>query len=262
MWGARGDGKTDDTVAIQAAFDGVRGNRNWAMRDRAAGNILYFPAGVYVVTNTIVIFAGAHIRGEGSLNSTTIQMSAAHTDRDIFRTRDAENYLKGSTAIDEGTSTYTNNLGRVNFAMAMKIEDIGLHFGGARSEQLRANQTGAAICLTLPGETSIIQNVHVFGGGYGVRVIGGGTPGIKIENCGFFYQCIASIAVEGLRYRETPEGKDLITGYTGPITLSSVAGDSFSQAQIPNNCFILAIPFHKRRYQTIASYFSRTPDHA
>lgn len=239
MWGARGDGATDDTVAIQAAFDGVRGNRHWAMRNRAAGNILHFPAGVYRITNTIVFFSGTHIRGEGSLNSTTIEMAAEHTDRDIFRTRDAENYLEGGRAIYEGTSTYTNKLGRVNFATAMKIEDINFHFGATRTDQLRPGQAGAAICLTLPGEASIIQNIHVFGGGYGVRVIGGGTPGIKINNSGFFYQSIASIAVEGLQYRPTPDGKDTITAYSGPITLSSVAGDSFSQAQIPNNCFIL-----------------------
>lgn len=239
MWGARGDGMTDDTRAIQAALVGIRGSPHWAQRGRAPANVLIFPSGIYRITDTIVIFSGAHIRGEGSLNSTTIVMSPEYTDRDIFRTKDADIYLKGSTAIDEGTSMYTNNLGRVNFAMAMKIEDISLNFGERRSDQLRGGQTGAAICLALPGETSIIQNVHFFGGGYGVRVIGGGTPGIKIDNCGFFYQCIASISVEGFRYRLTPDGTDRITGYTGPITLTSVAGDSFSQAQIPNNCFLL-----------------------
>ncbi|KAH8106772.1 exo-beta-1,3-glucanase [Cristinia sonorae] len=51
--GARGDGHTDDTAAIQAVFDKFAGCK-----------IIFFDAGTYFVTNTITIPAGAQVVGE------------------------------------------------------------------------------------------------------------------------------------------------------------------------------------------------------
>ncbi|EIW63632.1 exo-beta-1,3-glucanase [Trametes versicolor FP-101664 SS1] len=51
--GAKGDGQTDDTAAIQAVFDKFAGCR-----------VIFFDAGVYVVTNTITIPAGSQVVGE------------------------------------------------------------------------------------------------------------------------------------------------------------------------------------------------------
>ncbi|ODQ49670.1 pectin lyase-like protein [Saitoella complicata NRRL Y-17804] len=51
--GAAGDGYTDDTVAIQKTLNKYAGCK-----------IVYFPAGSYVVTNTITIPAGSRIVGE------------------------------------------------------------------------------------------------------------------------------------------------------------------------------------------------------
>ncbi|KAI0820033.1 exo-beta-1,3-glucanase [Trametes gibbosa] len=51
--GAKGDGQTDDTAAIQAVFDKFAGCK-----------IIFFDAGVYVVTNTITIPAGTQVVGE------------------------------------------------------------------------------------------------------------------------------------------------------------------------------------------------------
>ena len=42
-FGAKGDGTTDDYVAIQAAFDSVS----------ASGETLYFPAGTYLISQTL-----------------------------------------------------------------------------------------------------------------------------------------------------------------------------------------------------------------
>ena len=41
MFGAAGDGETDDTAAIQAMFDSV-----------GDGGLIYFPAGTYVVRHS------------------------------------------------------------------------------------------------------------------------------------------------------------------------------------------------------------------
>ncbi|KAM5540301.1 hypothetical protein V8D89_006120 [Ganoderma adspersum] len=51
--GAKGDGQTDDTAAIQAVFDQFSGCK-----------IIFFDAGVYLVTDTIAIPAGTQIVGE------------------------------------------------------------------------------------------------------------------------------------------------------------------------------------------------------
>ena len=51
--GARGDGVTDDTTALQNAIN------------NAGGRIVYFDAGTYKVTRTLFIPAGARIVGEG-----------------------------------------------------------------------------------------------------------------------------------------------------------------------------------------------------
>ncbi|EKM55463.1 glycoside hydrolase family 55 protein [Phanerochaete carnosa HHB-10118-sp] len=52
--GAKGDGKTDDTAALQAVFDQFSGCK-----------IIFFDAGVYFITNTLTIPAGTQMVGEG-----------------------------------------------------------------------------------------------------------------------------------------------------------------------------------------------------
>ncbi len=54
-FGAAGDGKTDDTKAIQAA-----------LKAGGKGRKIIFPAGRYVITDTIIIPGGTHISGENT----------------------------------------------------------------------------------------------------------------------------------------------------------------------------------------------------
>ena len=51
--GAKGDGKTDDTAAIQAA-----------LTNNANSKIVYFPAGTYLITSTVFVPAGSRLVGE------------------------------------------------------------------------------------------------------------------------------------------------------------------------------------------------------
>lgn len=53
VWGAKGDGKTDDTAAINAILEANAGCK-----------IIYFPAGTYIVTSTIFVPPGSRIVGE------------------------------------------------------------------------------------------------------------------------------------------------------------------------------------------------------
>ncbi|ESK92896.1 glycoside hydrolase family 55 protein [Moniliophthora roreri MCA 2997] len=65
--GARGDGRTDDTSALQAIFDKYSGCK-----------IIFFDHGTYVVTNTLTIPAGTQIVGEAW--STIAGRGSAFTD--------------------------------------------------------------------------------------------------------------------------------------------------------------------------------------
>lgn len=51
--GARGDGKTDDTAAIQQT-----------LTQSANSKIVYFPAGTYLITSTVFVPAGSRLVGE------------------------------------------------------------------------------------------------------------------------------------------------------------------------------------------------------
>ncbi|SCG36656.1 hypothetical protein OG836_19950 [Micromonospora zamorensis] len=62
--GARGDGATDDTDALQAAIDHVR----------ASGGIVFFPPGVYV-TRRLTLYSRVHLRGSGG-DSTILRLRA------------------------------------------------------------------------------------------------------------------------------------------------------------------------------------------
>ncbi len=52
--GAKGDGKTDDTAALQKVFDTFAGCK-----------LIFFDAGTYYITNTLKIPAGSQVVGEG-----------------------------------------------------------------------------------------------------------------------------------------------------------------------------------------------------
>lgn len=56
MFGAKGDGTTDDAASIQAGIDAL---------DAAGGGCLFFPAGVYKVGSTITLPGGVMLRGVG-----------------------------------------------------------------------------------------------------------------------------------------------------------------------------------------------------
>lgn len=78
-FGATGDGATDDTAAIQYAFDAAH----------SAGRKLYFPTGVYQVSSTLTAKLGTHyaeyglsIEGEGR-GASVIQFTFTDTDSPV-----------------------------------------------------------------------------------------------------------------------------------------------------------------------------------
>jgi hypothetical protein len=52
-YGAKGDGTTDDTTSIQNAIESIKN----------VGGVIYFPAGSYKVTSTLMLYVGVSIKG-------------------------------------------------------------------------------------------------------------------------------------------------------------------------------------------------------
>ena len=61
-FGAVGDGQTDDTAAIQAAVDTVKGSAQVPPFNKVG--TVYFPQGAYLLSSPLQTFSGIHLRGE------------------------------------------------------------------------------------------------------------------------------------------------------------------------------------------------------
>ncbi|WP_026766139.1 glycosyl hydrolase family 28-related protein [Selenomonas ruminantium] len=85
-FGAKGDGVTDDTAAIQAAIDSVAGNfTNAVGNEKIAINkaTIFIPKGVYLLSAPIVLSADTSLIGAGR-NSTMLKSSSAMDDLLIY----------------------------------------------------------------------------------------------------------------------------------------------------------------------------------
>lgn len=88
-FGAVGDGVTDDTDAINRALQQLYCYPNdTAQTNEKARRSLFFPAGVYRVTNTILIPAYADLIGEGA-NSSVLLLDENATSTILARTTDS-----------------------------------------------------------------------------------------------------------------------------------------------------------------------------
>lgn len=128
-FGAVGDGITDDTAAINRALYQIYCREtNPQIRRR-----IFFPAGVYLVTDTIIIPPYATLFGEGPDNS-VIKLSGTITDSTltqyVARTGDSLQQVGANIGINGAITPYSvsiNNLGfssDADFADIFLVEDI------------------------------------------------------------------------------------------------------------------------------------------
>jgi hypothetical protein len=186
MWGARGDNVTSDTDAIQAAVNACQ--YGWATE-------LLFTSGSYRLTNTIVFPSQLHLRGEGIGNATMIRMSGDH---DLFRTANANRMLSGRTDL--------------NWDHFLVFENLYLDGG--------ASVSNAALVVCCPGEASAVRNLSIEGGGYGIRSLGVGAPGLRILHCTISDQAVAGVSIEGY----LPNGTWAHSG-GGAVSIIGLSGD-------------------------------------
>lgn len=131
MFGAKADGSTDDSDAIQAAVD--------------HGGIIIFPQGVYKITQTIVIPCTSHLFANGLVRlNCLVEGFALHFKGEVRGTND--NYTEMSYPIIGGYSGYFYiynsqvDIGNITGYHGIKIGDPSddqQHFGRARIENVR-----------------------------------------------------------------------------------------------------------------------------
>lgn len=119
-FGAIGDGKADDTIAIQKAIDDLyRSPLEGNASQLKEGGIVYFPAGQYVVSNTVYITkAGISLEGDTATTSVIIPKGELKDQKIYF-----DNKLAGNSVFDfvyynmagtTGTRSFIRNISMKN----------------------------------------------------------------------------------------------------------------------------------------------------
>ncbi|WP_372006306.1 glycosyl hydrolase family 28-related protein [Tistrella mobilis] len=161
-WGARGDGSTDDTAAIQAALD-------------AGFSAVHLPTGTYPVSATLTVPAGTIVTGDGSgafrpANArTTIVKTNGDTAGDaVMETgqsctiRDLKLQPHNEAAVTYERAVYPTGTGNTS---------IGLRTGSANTVEDVVSQGFADSALVL-GTTTKVMRCHIFRSRRGITTSG------------------------------------------------------------------------------------------
>ena len=209
----------DDTLAIKRALSGCR--YGWSSQ-------LYFPAGRYKVTDTLLWDAQqTHLFGDGCVNGTAITMDTG-IEKDLLQSF-------GSQAIDlhnndpkistdpfvlQGTNDIPK-LSRIDFGYAGAY-----HRNSVTSDSPFQNITHSCISITLPGETNAIDGISTDGGKYGIRIQGPQGPGLRLSNSSINAAGEACISLEGIVAKHPFPTWGLYTGSSaGTLTCDNCSTD-------------------------------------
>ena len=180
-YGARGDGVTDDTDAIQAAISANIHSPN--------GAILYFPAGIYLVRSPVVYknaerawSSALTLQGE-SQESTIIKLAdnnqlyqSSSNPADVLDTasQNTRGNGAGNSAFDNYIFDMTIDVGKGNKG-AVALDFMGNNYCGLRNVTLRSsdpNHEGAIGLSMLRYATGpcLMKNIVIDGFDYGIKV--------------------------------------------------------------------------------------------
>ena len=193
-FGAKGDGITDDTDAINRALNQLYCIQSNPQIRRS----LFFPAGVYVVSDTINIPPYATLYGEGPENSIIQLVDGASAD---YVAQTADSLQNTGVNIGNGGATPPTDINIINMAFqtldgsksvflvqsATNCEFRAVSFAGTTATLSNATaQTSGVNCLVAPSGTSdILFDGCRFGGTTYGLVSNQNTKGIVVINSSF-----------------------------------------------------------------------------
>lgn len=148
-WGAKFDGKADDTVAIQAALDYV---------DSLGGGTVYFPKGSAKITSTLLVgrsgtFKTLNLVGLGMLN-TKIQWFGA-TDQPAIRINGLKQYSIEGIFVENKVSK-----GTTVGVLVQRDTGIGSQSGSATWRNFRVDSFATGIQLGNVSITQATSEIH------------------------------------------------------------------------------------------------------
>ncbi|TAK94112.1 MAG: hypothetical protein EPO07_17185, partial [Verrucomicrobia bacterium] len=198
MWGARknvGDSTTNIQNAVNAWGHQLDGNGSGDFSE------LLFPLGTFNITNTIVFNSILHLRGEGSPSSTTIILTG---NTNAFETKTANDLLHGGL----NNSFYGYDHGLLVEGFTVRLETN--------------NTSGAGLVIRNPGEGNTIRNMGFAYGGYGIRCLSAGAPGLRLMNVGISEHYVAGVSIEGYL---PADSANYIGSGGGQVIISGLSGD-------------------------------------
>lgn len=254
LYGAKGDGVTDDTAAIQKA---VSDNLNKIEKGLAV--IIYFPAGTYIVTNNILPQVNVAITGGWS---PYVTLQGQNRDKSIIKLKDnAPGYnsksvpktvlFTASLGVANGNKGFNNNIfdltvdtGNGNPG-AIGIDYLASNNGEVRNVTIKSGDGTGNVGLSLtrpwPGP-ALINNVLIEGFDYGIQA-SQTQYGMTFEHITLNNQKVAGIQNDGnvfsIRDLKSANSVPVIknTLDKGLVTLidGSFAGGSPSASAIEND---------------------------
>jgi hypothetical protein len=159
LYGAKGDGATDDTTAIRAALAAAI----------AAKGVLYFPPGTYLVAPTttagLTLGNNLEVRGAGEgLTTIKVSASAGNWAKLLDGTAGADNLVVSDLTID------CNNVNNSSAAISV------------------GSPTTHQVALYVAGGNNVrASHVTFLTGGLNTCVLGGGMTGAEVSDCKFVF---------------------------------------------------------------------------
>lgn len=260
---AKGDGSADDFAAITAAIAQAHADGPGSGR---IGNVVFFPPGLYTVSQTIIVPEGVTLQGCGRVTSIIqARVGGTFTNNAIVQLGNppTETLTFGSRIIDMAIdcNSVANSIGirSTNINELAAVINCEIYNYMAAGIQIR---TSAAQNYTLRDLYLLLSASAGNGVAYGIDIDGGGSPfrgvdgctvdslgadthiaAIRVNNTSGFELCRFHVenCTDGIVVGDTGScGSFAIDGVTGSAPITSVVRITAAQSFRVNGCVILS----------------------
>jgi glucan 1,3-beta-glucosidase len=221
-YGAKGDGVTDDTDAIQAAINyGGRGNANVTLGTTGGPASVYFPEGTYLLDSSIQMYVDTVLIGN-PINRPTIKASSKFQDYYLVRGWDPSwdstiNFYMGfkNFILDSSDVSLSSNLTLMDWSVSQATQLTNVLFNMPQS----SNHTG--VSTPEGGSGTYMGNIDFVGGAIGINMNNQqySLKGISFSGCetGILISHGFDMVMQGLTFSNNGRAIDATAGDFGNV---------------------------------------------